>query len=322
MRLEPDALRRLLLQRSRTLQTIREFLTDRGVLEVETPLRYPSTSSEPCLHSFPVDAGFFLQTSPEFPMKRLLSQGSGPIFQICKAFRWGEAGRQHNPEFTMLEWYQPGFDCEHLMDEIRDLVSAVCGKPVSTVCASYRQWFFGVTGLDCDRATDAELRDLALAELDFDAELDRSGLLDLLFSGLVEPTLDPAKLSFVTDYPEVLAELSEVRAGGDGRARALRFEAFLGGMELANGCVELADPARFRARWNRNNQRRLAQGLAEIPEDQELVAGLANMPPVAGAALGVDRLIMSLMEAHCIQDVLAFPEPLLQGWRTPDLKPV
>lgn len=307
------SIQQLLVSRARLLESIRKFLTRRGALEVETPLRYPSTSSAPCLDSFPADAGFFLQTSPEFPMKRLLAQGSGPIFQICKAFRAGEAGARHNPEFTMLEWYRPGFDCEQLMHEIHDLVGTALGCPVEVFYTTYRDCFFAATGLDCAHVSDAELRMLAASALNFDADLDRAGLLDLLFSGLVEPTLDPVVLNFVTDYPEELAELSEIEQRPEKLCIAKRFEAFLGGMELANGCVELADPARLQMLWKQNNQRRLATGKQEIPEDRALIDGLAGTPPVAGAALGVDRLLMHLLHASRIDAVLAFPDSSLRA---------
>lgn len=308
----PGTLHDLLSQRAHTLQVIRDFMTRRGALEVETPLRYPSTSSEPCLESFPVDSGFFLQTSPEFPMKRLLARGSGAIFQVCKAFRAGEAGARHNPEFSMLEWYRPGFDCPQLMDEIGGLVSAVLGQSVATACTSYRDCFRDATGMDYVGSPDSALCRLARERLNFDGDLDRAGLLDLLFSSLVEPAFDPNVLQFVSDYPGELAELAAIQTAPDGQVTALRFEAFLGGMELANGCVELADPERLRELWQRNNQCRYERGLAEIPEDQSLIDGLVRTPPVAGAALGVDRLIMMLRGATRIDEVLAFPESALR----------
>lgn len=306
-----DALLELLRARSELLNSVRRYFAGQGVLEVETPLRYPSTSSEPGLASFEVDPGYFLQTSPEFPMKRLLAAGSGPIFQVCKAFRAGEAGSRHNPEFSMLEWYRPGFSLAQLMDEIRALVSAALGHAVPTQQASYRDCFSRSTGLNPDRALDAELIQLAGEALGFTGELDRTGLLDLLFSGLVEPAMPPERLTFVTDYPVELAELAATGVDADGHTRAMRFEAFLGGMELANGCVELADRDEFSRRWNLNNEHRKQAGLVEIPGDCGLVEALDRLPPVAGAALGIDRLLMCRLGESRIEDVLAFPESVL-----------
>ncbi len=298
----------LLRLRADVLFRLRAWFRERGVLEVETPLRYPTTSSEPHLASIAAGPGRYLQTSPEFPMKRLLASGSGALFQICKAFRAGESGRLHNPEFTMLEWYRPGFGSDQLAAEVAALIAAVvpgCGAPEFH---DYRGLFLDITGLDPMHAEDRELAACAADRLDFRAATDRGGLLDLLFGGLVEPRLDPRRPVFVSGFPLELAELAALRDDPDQVPVADRFEVFLGGMELANGCRELLDAQAVRKRWERNNRCRAAAGLPEIPVDEALLAALDGVPACSGAALGVDRLLMIVAGATRIAEVLAFPD--------------
>jgi lysyl-tRNA synthetase class 2 len=306
----PEALR----ARSQLLAAIRAFFTDRDVLEVDTPALSRAANPDPHLESLCVsDPGLggprYLQTSPEFPMKRLLAAGSGPIYQICKVFRAGEAGERHNPEFTMLEWYRPGVGADALMAEVEELLQAVL-QPFRSVPAarrlSYRAAFETTLEIDPLEAGVDELRaralDLGLAEGLEMEELD--DWLDLLLSLHVTRALGDAPV-FIHDYPASQAALARL---GDRDPRvAQRFELFWGDLELANGFDELTDPLEQRVRFERDNARRRVRGMPELPLDEALLAALeAGMPDCAGVALGVDRLLMVALEAESIDQVLAF----------------
>lgn len=307
-----DALR----LRAQVLATIREFFAARGVLEVETPLASRATVTDLHLHSLETAATvpgegrvpLYLQTSPEFAMKRLLAAGAGPIYQLCKAFRDAEAGRQHNPEFTILEWYRPGFDHHRLMDEMDGLLAAVLGAaPAERL--TYGEAFVRHAGLDPHRATDADLADrlraLDAAPTDLDG-LTRDDLLDLLRAAAVEPHLGRGRPTFVHDWPAPQAALARVRPGDPPLAE--RFELYVEGVELANGFHELADAAEQRHRFERDLEQRRARGLPTPPLDERLLAALAHgLPDCAGVALGVDRLVMLRAGADRLPDVLAFP---------------
>ncbi|MCW8885155.1 MAG: EF-P lysine aminoacylase EpmA, partial [Motiliproteus sp.] len=227
--------------RAELYRTVREFFSERQVLEVETPILSAAAVADP--HLDPLRSSYrgpgqqglqlFLQTSPEYPMKRLLAAGSGPIYQICKSFRNGESGRRHNPEFTMLEWYRPGFDDRQLMAEVEALLLAVCGCS-SARYISYRQLFIEHLQIDPHPADAMQLQKIAQQHLDIDLQLDdRDGWLDLLFSHLIEPRLQQA--TFVFDYPETQAALAQVCEDEAGVKVARRFELFVQGIELANG---------------------------------------------------------------------------------------
>lgn len=313
--------------RARLLAAIREFFATRGVLEVDTPVLSHAASTDPQLHSFtthysgpdaPDGAPLFLHTSPEFPMKRLLAAGSGPIYQIGKVFRNGECGRWHNPEFTLLEWYRPGFDHHALMDEVEALVTGLLDsglkQPAASERLSYGALFLRHTGIDPHTASAADLRECARAHgvgevpgLTLD---ERDAWLDLLLTHTVIPCMEPQRLYFVYDYPASQAALARIRPPSPGQACALaeRFELFINGIELANGFHELADSAEQRRRFERDNARRQTQGLPTMPLDEPLLAALDHgLPPCAGVALGVDRLLMLAAGAGTISETLAFP---------------
>lgn len=315
----PVASLEALRARAELNRDLRRFLADRGVLEVETP----------CLASAPVtdlhlaslgsrletQAGsrhLFLQTSPEFAMKRLLAAGSGPIFQIAKAFRDGESGRFHNPEFTMLEWYRPGFDHHDLMDEVAALLTVVLGSRRAEKL-SYGELFETSLGVDPHRASAAELAEAARrAGVDWGGEepeaQDREVWLHLLMSHCLEPGLGLKQPTFVYDYPASQAALARVRHEADGLAVAERFEVYVEGVELANGFHELIDAAEQRRRFEDDLALRRRAGLPEVPLDEFLLAALAHgLPASAGVALGVDRLLMLRTGVEHIRDVLAFP---------------
>ena len=310
----PTATLARLRLRARMLADIRRFFAERGVMEVETPLLGAATATDPHLDSFVTryhgpggDRSCYLQTSPEFAMKRLLAAGSGPIYQIGKAFRNGEAGRCHNPEFTMLEWYRPGFDHHRLMDEVEALLAALIDGPAAQRM-TYRALFQQHLSLDPLSSCGRRLRDAALAAGITPPALaldDRDGWLNLLLTHLIEPRLGHDRPVFVYDYPSSQAMLA--RLSDDDPPRARRFELYIKGMELANGFHELADGEEQQRRFAGDLAARRAQSLADVPMDRRLIAALHHgLPDCAGVALGVDRLVMFVAGVRNIADVVAF----------------
>lgn len=315
----PAATREALVTRATVLARIRRFFADRGVLEVETPILSHAATTDPRLQSFvtrytgpgaPRGTPLFLHTSPEFPMKRLLAAGSGSIFQICKVFRDGETGRLHNPEFTLLEWYRVGFDHLQLMDEVAALIRETLADVLAlgpAVRLSYRDAFGEYCGLDPHTAETTELRARARSlNLAPDLGDDRDAWLDLLLTHAIEPHLGRGHVTLLYDYPASQAALARVRPGPP--AVAERFEAYLNGVELANGFHELADAGEQRARFACDLRRRAAERLAGVAVDERLLAALAaGLPDCAGVALGIDRLVMLRAGARSLHEVLAFP---------------
>lgn len=313
---QPSASISVLKHRALILQKIRQFFAERDVLEVDTPSLGHATVTDQHLHSFvtqlnhpsePLSTTLYLQTSPEFAMKRLLSAGSGAIYQICKSFRNEEVGRLHNPEFTMLEWYRPGFDHHQLMDEIDDLVKMVLATaPAERL--TYQNAFKQC--LDCDPliADLAELKDLAKLHGYQDIaenETNKDTLLMLLFSQHVEPLIGQERPCFVTDFPASQAALAKISSTNP--MVADRFELYFKGIELANGFNELIDPQEQQTRFEQDNLKRHNTGLAPMPIDQQFLAALQHgLPQCSGVALGVDRLIMLALSCDKIEQVIAF----------------
>jgi lysyl-tRNA synthetase class 2 len=305
----PTASPRQLEARARLLRDIREFFSQRRVMEVETPLISMAGNTDPEIQSVRTADGAYLRTSPEFALKRLLAAGSGDIYELGRVFRGGEAGRSHNPEFTMLEWYRQGFGYHRLMDEVADLVR-YCGRekfdrwPVQKL--SYRTLFSRYTGLDpfdADRDAFAECAKRNGIDV---PELDRRQWLDLLISMVVQPALPQQGLTFVYDFPADQAALARVRQ--DSPPVAERFELYLGRTELANGYQELTDAAEQARRFEAENRRRELRGQPVYRADRRLVEALEHgLPDCAGVALGVDRLLMAVTGAASITEVLAFP---------------
>ena len=275
---------------------------------METPILGRHAVPDRHLESVPAGGGF-LHTSPEFPMKRLLAAGSGPIFQVAKAFRGGESGRRHAVEFTIAEWYRPG-PLAGLLREMDLLLSHLLGSPPA-VTTTYREAFEKAVGLDPLAASDDDLRRAAEAAGQPDAgESDRAGALDYLFARLVEPDLPREAPVFVTRYPAPLAALAR-RSEDDPRA-AERFEVFFAGLELANGYDELQSPEEHRRRFAAENRARREAGLPERPPDPAFLAALSDrgLPRCSGVALGVDRLVMAAVGAGALDEVVAFREPV------------
>lgn len=310
---QPGATTQALRQRAELFSLIRGFFADRGVMEVETPLLASTGVTDPSLEPLLVTGGLcpgesrrYLQTSPEYAMKRLLAAGSGPIYQLGKAFRAAEVGHRHNPEFTLLEWYRPGFSLEQLMDEVADLVTTVLG-PRPWQVLSYRELFEASLGLDPFTATLETLRERVRQQVDAGSlEGGRDFWLDLLLTHAVEPWLADQGLCFVCDYPASQAALARVRERGGHRVGE-RFELYVDGLELANGYRELTDAGELRRRFLEDNRRRREADLPERPLDEALLAALdAGLPDCSGVALGVDRLLMCLTDESDIRRVLAF----------------
>jgi len=312
----PSASLETLRLRARLLAEVRAFFAERGVLEVETPLLAHGAVTDVHLASLSTEiAGqrgrFYLQTSPEYAMKRLLAAGSGDIYQVCKAFRDGEAGRHHNPEFTLIEWYRVGFDHQRLMEEVGALIGRMLGERLTgpPERLSYREAFARVLALDPFEADTAALAALAGARLGADATVQASGrdaLLDLLMGALVGPALGHGRVCFVDEYPASQAALARLLPGEP--ARAARFEAYAFGHELCNGFDELADAAEQRRRFVKDNAARAARGLPEMPLDERLLAALAaGLPACAGVALGFDRVVMLAAGASSLAAVMPFP---------------
>ena len=307
------------MARARALAEIRAFFAEAGVLEVETPALSFSGSTDPALASLataytgpcaPQGAALFLHTSPEFAMKRLLAAGSGPIYQVCKVFRDGERGRQHNPEFTLLEWYRPGFGLHALMDEVAALLRCVLGHDLAEERLSYAEAFQRALGVDPHRDTVGGFKAAAtragIAAADRLELPDRDAWLDLLMTHCVEVGLGAAGMTFVHDFPVSQAALARLR--DEDPPVAERFEVYVRGVELANGFHELADAAEQRRRSEADNARRRVAGFAEMPIDERLLAALAaGLPDCCGVALGVDRLVMLATGATRIDEVIAFP---------------
>lgn len=314
---QPTATLVALQQRAKILADIRYFFAQRQVLEVDTPTMAAAGGTDVHLQNFTTrfvgpghgdGLNLYLQTSPEFHMKRLLAAGFGAIYQISKAYRNEEAGRLHNPEFTMLEWYRPGFDHHALMDEMADLLQLVLGLETPSRI-TYQAAFLEVLAVCPLTASLAELRQAGLglgADDLLAAENHRDTILQLLFALGVEPHIGQQTPCFVYDFPASQASLARINPN-DSRV-AERFEVYFKGIELANGFHELTDVNEQRQRFERDNQERVERGLKVRPIDEYLLAALTHgLPQCAGVALGVDRLIMLSIGASRLEQVLAFP---------------
>tara|TARA_R110001583_G_scaffold6618_2_gene33557 strand:+ start:31162 stop:32142 length:981 start_codon:yes stop_codon:yes gene_type:complete len=317
----PNAEIQLLKKRATILQAIRAFFIERELLEVETPSLSQAGVTDQHLCCFktyylgpeisdikPEALGvpLYLQTSPEFHMKRLLAAGSGSIFQISKAFRNEESGRYHNPEFTLLEWYRTDFDHFQLMDEMDELLQLVlkCGQAKQL---TYQQAFMQTLNVDPLSASLEELkisgRHLNLGDV-LENETDLDTLLQLLFCIAIEPVIANEVPCFVYDFPASQAALARI-SSKDSRV-AERFEVYYQGIELANGFHELSDSEEQLKRFQNDNLLRQKNNLAEMPIDHRFVASLTSLPDCAGVALGIDRLIMLATKQKHIDHVISF----------------
>jgi lysyl-tRNA synthetase class 2 len=281
--------------RSQCLERIRSFFKSHNVIEVDTPLLYPHTVTDPCIDSFCVQhngQAAFLQTSPEFAMKQLLAIDAVAIFQICKAFRLEESGPHHMPEFTMLEWYQPHWSMQQLIEQVGHLLQYVLACPAiaTRTYADCMQEHANINPHQTNiRECLACLASHGVTLHTKDAH-DQDDLLNMIMSEVVEPCFDSSHPIAVTHYPVSQAAL----ACSDPNLphTALRFEVFFAGQELANGYDELRDPEVMIKRARSDNQKRLRSGKPPIQLDPALLEAMHRMPPCSGVALGVDRLLM------------------------------
>ncbi|MDR3182425.1 MAG: EF-P lysine aminoacylase GenX [Planctomycetaceae bacterium] len=310
-----------LQRRCQVIRQIRQFFDARDFCEVQTPVLSADTvvdrHVEPiavCNETLPVNhhgsRTYYLQTSPEFAMKRLIAAGVTHIYQIAPVFRSGDRGSQHNPEFTMLEWYRTGDDYQAGMNLLADLVQAL-GFPLPKFC-TYQELFGKQFGVNPHAAVNAQLQ--ACAEKygivypdsyrsEFPAESAADAWLDLLFSEIIQPQLDGI---IVYDYPVSQAQLAKTRHQDFGEVSE-RFELYLNGIEIANGYHELCDADELQRRFDRNNKQRLADGKTALPENSWLLEAMnAGLPPCSGTALGIERLLMVLFGAKDISEVMPF----------------
>lgn len=309
-----DALR----LRARLNTLIRAYFAKRGVLEVETPMLCAAGNPDPNIESFslrfhgPPSAGAaqrYLRTSPEFALKCLLASGIGDCYELGRVFRDGEAGGRHNPEFTMLEWYRIGFDQHRLRQETCELLQAalaLVGRQAVVQVCSYRDLFRDRLGIDPFNADSAQLR-AVLGDVVIDGDgLGRDDWLDLLLTHRLQPGFAPDQMLALHDFPASQCALARIGAGDPPLAE--RFEVYLGPLEIANGYHELTDADEQRRRFERDIDTRRTRGAAQPPIDINLQAALKHgLPDCAGVALGIDRLLMALLDTDRIGDVLAFP---------------
>lgn len=318
MNWRPSAGPDTLVLRAKLLQRARRFFADRNVLEVQTPVLVSSACPDPNIPGIAAQPWqgdtMFLHTSPEHAMKRLLCAGSGDIYQIGPVFRDGEAGRNHNPEFTMIEWYRIGYDQQQMAAETVELIKMLLASAndiasnIKVVRISYRDAFVQYVGVDPFTADLPEL----MAVCDHLNLLpatglsdDRDACLDLLLGAVVGPAFPHDQVHVLYDYPASQAALARIRPGQP--AVAERFEVFYGGMELGNGFRELGDATEQRQRFAAERKRYAATGRTTPPIDERLLAALAHgLPDCSGVAVGFDRLMMLATGQSSISQVLSF----------------
>ena len=310
---QPSASLDVLKQRARMLQKLRAFFSARDVLEVETPILSQAGTTDPHIESFQTsdpDLNWqgYLHTSPEFPMKRLLAAGSGSIYQVCKVFRRGEQGKQHNPEFTMLEWYRIGFDHHQLMKEVDDLVRELLTESIElgeTQVFTYQQIFQQQLNLNPHTATVEQIK-TATTKYNFPEVIgidnNKNAWLDILMTHVIEPALPKSCPVFIYDFPASQASLSRING-----EVAERFELYINGMELANGFHELTDAKEQRQRFENDNKQRRQDAKQVVTMDDNLLAALeGGLPDCAGVALGIDRLLMLVTGNKRLHQVVNF----------------
>ncbi len=310
----PSATHSALCRRAQCLRQIRNYFFAEGVLEVDTPLLMPWGSTDPSLSNFFVESGDgvepklrgYLQTSPEFAMKRLLAAGSGDIYQLGRAFRAEQPSRHHLPEFVLLEWYRLGYNDHRLMDDVQALVACVV-PGLSFTRRRYADVFFEAFNIDPHEASLAALMSCATnagIELGQSAS-DRSLILEALFSSLFLRPDRAGDALFVYDFPVEQAAYARIAAGPP--AVAQRFELIVGGLEIANGYFEVVEYTEQMDRHNEEKSRRDRLGLPFVELDPRFIEAMqAGLPDCSGVALGVDRLLMLGSMAESIQDTTSF----------------
>ena len=308
---QPTATLKNLQHRTKVINTIRDFFILRGVLEVETPLLSRTSVTDPYIESLSVNIKhgssdkYYLQTSPEYAMKRLLAAYQCDIFQICKAFRQDEIGKCHNPEFTILEWYRINFDHHDLMDEVDALLQTIL-KTKKADRISYAELFQNYCGINPHEASLYMLKTIASSDSIMLTEDDKDTWLQLIMTHHIEPQLKKRdRPVFIYDFPITQSALARIKQGDP--KTASRFEVYYQGIELANGFHELKDANEQRARFENNLIERRKRALSEMPLDEHFLSALqSGLPDCAGVALGLDRLVMLDVGNVNIKEVISF----------------
>ncbi len=313
-----------LRQRHALMRSVRQFFQSHGYLEVETPLLSSDVCIDAWIDPIPVNLtgtnSHYLQTSPEFAMKRLLAAGADRIYQITKSFRRGETGTRHNPEFTILEWYVSGDSYSRQMDYVERFVRHVANVPLENGCLNlterrftrrtYDEAFEQVLGTGVLELPNDAIRQLArdqgITPPSSMPEDDRDGWLNLLLAERIEPAFAGETAWFLYDFPESQAALAQVRKGDPPIAE--RFELYLNGIEICNGYQELTDPGEFLNRMQRQNQLRQRAGSTPLPERSRLLQAMrSGFPKASGVALGLDRLFLWRLGLSSLEDIMPFP---------------
>lgn len=315
-------------QRAQLMSAIRQFFAMRQVLEVQTPLLSQAGNTDTFLQSVAAHVTYqdkpctyYLHTSPEFAMKRLLASWQVPMYQICPVFRDNEIGARHNIEFTMLEWYQPNYSLDDMAAELGELLELLYGHPIIMSHYRYVDAFMDFIGIHPLTASLAALQavaeDKGLIGFDFnsvescDSEQDRrQSWLDLLFSHAVEPNLGHDLPTLVIEYPPATAALAKTAVDKEGNIVAKRFELYIKGIEIANAYDELADGQALRERFEQDNALRGRHNLPQMPIDMHLLAASNDLIPCSGIAVGIDRLFMVITGASSLEEVIPFPSGL------------
>jgi len=291
--------------RARITQAIRSFFIDRGYLEVETPIRIPAPAPEAHINAV-ATGDWYLQTSPELCMKRLLSAGFSKIFQICKCFRHKERGTRHLPELTMLEWYKTDCNYIDLMDDCEDLICSVARQIKADPTISFQGRIIRLDGAWTRMPVATAFH--RYASMTMEKALDEDCFDEIMVTE-IEPNLGSPTPLFLYDYPVSHGALARLKPQDDSLAE--RFELYIGGLELCNGFSELNDPAEQQTRFEREQRLRKSFGYPVYPMPQKFLTSLQDMPDACGNALGIDRMVMLFCDAPQIDDVVTFtPEEI------------
>ena len=317
-------------QRAQFMNSIRQFFIKRQVLEVQTPLLSQAGNTDTFLQSVAAQVTYqdkpctyYLHTSPEFAMKRLLATWQVPIYQICPVFRDNEIGVRHNIEFTMLEWYQPNYSLADMASEVSELLEMLYGYPMVMNHYRYVDAFMDFVGIHPLTASLSALQavaeDKGLTGFDFNSEAScatdseqdrRQSWLDLLFSHAVEPNLGHDLPTLIIEYPPATAALAKTALDKEGNNVAKRFELYINGVEIANAYDELADGQALKKRFEQDNRLRQRHNLLSMPIDEHLIRASDDLIPCSGIAVGLDRLLMVITGASSLEDVISFPSGL------------
>ena len=317
---QPTASHEVIRLRAAMLKSLREFFEQRDVLEVETPQLSSAANPDPNIESFLVtsdpdrcnNATKYLHTSPEFAMKRLLASGLGSIYQVCKVFRCGESGKNHNPEFTMLEWYRSDMGYLELMDEVEALITKLLTFPATSEKFTIQYAFQECCGIDILNADVRQLADAACNKARIDVmgldDHDWNGWFHLLLDHVIQPWLQQYDIAFLYEFPQSQAALAKIKRNDQGLPIAQRFECYIRGLEIANGYQELLDAQANRARFEREIEMRRRWGQSVYPLDEKFLQALEQgLPVCSGVALGLDRLLMVKSNAQSLDNVISFP---------------